>query len=130
LQQATVLGDIYVAVERAPEVSAAASMFATEWSDSARADNVAAPARGHDRQSGGVRHQRVRSADPRQHIRINNVTPQRLEQVRAISSRVAVDLQDLSRNIDTVDSCSMAWRVRERDGPGAPKLDYWFSRPV
>jgi virulence factor Mce-like protein len=128
LQQATVLGDIYVAVERAPEVSAAASMLppngrillAQTTSPPQLEDTIANLAAFVT--SGSV--QRIQDSI----IRINNVTPQRLEQVRAISSRVAVDLQDLSRNIDTVDSwLNGVAGTANAMALGAPKLDYWFS---
>ncbi len=128
LQQATVLGDIYVALEREPEVSAAAATvppdgripLAQTTSPPQLEDTIANLAAFVT--SGSI--QRVQDSI----IRINNVTPQRLEQVRAISSRVSVDLQDLSRNVDTVDTwLNGVAGTANALAMGTPKLDYWFS---
>lgn len=128
LQQATVLGDIYVAVERAPAVAADAATvppngripLAQTTSPPQLEDTIANLAAFVT--SGSI--QRVQDSI----IRMNNVTPQRLEQVRAISSRMSVDLQDLSRNVDTVDTwLNGVAGTADAMALGAPKLDYWFS---
>ncbi len=128
LQQATVLGDIYVALERAPEVAPDASTLppngriplAQTTSPPQLEDTIANLAAFVT--SGSI--QRIQDSI----IRINNVTPQRLEQVRAISSRVSVDLQDLSQNVDTVDTwLNGVAGTANALALGTPKLDYWFS---
>lgn len=128
LQQATVLGDIYVALERAPEPTAGAQMLAPDGriplaqttSPPQLEDTIANMAAFVT--SGSI--QRIQDSI----IRVNNVTPQQLDEVRAISSRVSMNLQDLSRNVDTVD----LWLNGVADTAGVisantPKLNYWFS---
>jgi virulence factor Mce-like protein len=129
LQQATVLGDIYVAIDRAAADAGAVSALAPDGhiplahttSPPQLEDTIANIA--HFVASGSI--QRVQESI----IRINNVTPEHAEQVRAIASRVSVDLKDLSDNIDTVDQ----W-LNGVAGTGqvladnAPKFQYWFSR--
>jgi len=128
LQQSTVLGDIYVAIGRSPEVSASASTLAANGriplaqttSPPQLEDTIANLAAFVT--SGSI--QRIQNTM----IRINNVTPERLEEVRAISSRVSVDLQDLSRNIDTVDLwLNGVAGTASAMATGSPKLQYWFS---
>ncbi|OPX12053.1 mammalian cell entry protein [Mycobacterium sp. AT1] len=128
LQQATVLGDIYVALERGPEMTTDESTLppdgriplAHTTSPPQLEDTIANMAAFVT--SGSI--QRVQDSI----IRINNVTPEKLDEVRAISSRVSVDLQDLSRNVDTVD----LWLNGVADtasviDASTPKLNYWFS---
>jgi len=128
LQQATVLGDIYVAIDRAPKVSNDASTLgpdgriplAQTTSPPQLEDTIANMAQFVT--SGSI--QRIQDTI----IRINNVTPERIEQVRAISSRVSVDLQDLSRKIDTVDQwLNGVAGTANAMALSVPKLDYWFS---
>ncbi|TPG32904.1 MlaD family protein [Mycolicibacterium hodleri] len=103
LQQATVLGDIYVSLNRpavaggggAPLPAGGRIPVAQTTSPSQLEDTLANLA--NFVASGSI--QRVQSAI----ININWVTPARAGQVREIASRVSRDLADLSNNIDTVD---------------------------
>jgi virulence factor Mce-like protein len=129
LQQATVLGDIYVAIERAPDQAPQEPPLPPDGripltqttSPPQLEDTIANLA--HFVASGSI--QRIQESI----IRINNVTPEHADQVRAIASRVSVDLQDLSDNVDTVDQ----W-LNGVAGTGqvlaanTPKVQYWFSR--
>lgn len=102
LQQATVLGDIYVALARTqPEEPPAPALSGGEKIPLAQTDS---PPQVEDTiaslatfvTSGSI--QRVQNTI----IGINRVTPQG-DAARAISSRVSADLADLSNGIDTVD---------------------------
>jgi phospholipid/cholesterol/gamma-HCH transport system substrate-binding protein len=128
LQQATVLGDIYVALDR-PSTAAGAGAplraggripVAQTTSPPQLEDTLANLA--NFVASGSI--QRIQSSI----IDINRVTPARAGQVREIASQVSRDLADLSGNIDTVDqwlngvsgtAAVMANRI--------PQLQYWFS---
>ncbi|BBY62667.1 MlaD family protein [Mycolicibacterium helvum] len=132
LQQATVLGDIYVAITRADQTAADQTgagpslppggriALAQTTSPPQLEDTIANLA--NFVSSGSI--QRIQNTI----IGVNNVTPERSEQVRAIASRVATDLRDLSDNVDTVDH----W-LDGVAGTGqvlathVPKLQYWFS---
>jgi phospholipid/cholesterol/gamma-HCH transport system substrate-binding protein len=103
LQQATVLGDIYVVLNRAaqPDESAVPPLgpdsrvpLAHTTSPPQLEDTIATLATFVS--SGSI--QRVQNTI----IGINRVTPQ-ADRARAIASRVAADLADLSNNLDTVD---------------------------
>lgn len=102
LQQATVLGDIYVALDRphgdqptAPALSRNGRIpLAQTTSPPQVEDTIASLA--NFVSSGSI--QRVQNTI----IGINRVTP-RGDTARKISSQVAADLSDLSKNIDTVD---------------------------
>lgn len=128
LQQATVLGDIYVAIQRAPEPTKPSSSvppdgripLAQTTSPPQLEDTIANIA--HFVASGSI--QRVQDSI----IRINNVTPGDAAQVRAIASRVSVDLKDLSDNIDTVDQwLGGVAGTGQVLADGIPKLQYWFT---
>lgn len=102
LQQATVLGDIYVALARPqPEAPRAPALGGGETIPLAQTDS---PPQVEDTiaslatfvTSGSI--QRVQNTI----IGVNRVTPQG-DAARAISSRVSADLADLSNGIDTVD---------------------------
>jgi hypothetical protein len=127
LQQATVLGDIYVALDRdrgaAPGIPLApgARIPAAQTTSPPQLEDTIANL-AHFVASGSI--QRIQDTI----LRVNKVTPERAEQVRAIASRVSHDLGDLSNNIDTVDQWLngvtgtvdvMANRI--------PQLEYWFS---
>lgn len=126
LQQATVLGDIYVAItpgdRPAPSVLPAGGriLLAQTTSPPQLEDTIANLA--NFVSSGSI--QRIQNSI----IRVNNVTPQRSEEVRAIASRVTTDLRDLSDNIETVDQ----W-LNGVAGTGqvlvthVPKFQYWLS---
>jgi virulence factor Mce-like protein len=128
LQQATVLGDIYVAIEPAPRAAAAAPSLAPDGriplvqttSPPQLEDTIANLA--HFVASGSI--QRIQESI----IRINNVTPQRADQVRAIASRVSVDLKELSDGIDVVDQwLNGVAGTGQALAANTPKLQYWFS---
>lgn len=102
LQQATVLGDTYVALERPRSGRAAPALkphgripLAQTTSPPQLEDTIANLANFVG--SGSV--QRAQNTI----IRINNVTPSQTGQLRELVKRVASDLQDLSTNIDVVD---------------------------
>jgi hypothetical protein len=102
LQQATVLGDIYVALSRPQEEASGSAALGPDGK--VPLAQTTSPPRLEDTianlanfvSSGSI--QRVQNTV----IGINRVTPQG-DTARAIASRVAADLSDLSQNIDTVD---------------------------
>jgi virulence factor Mce-like protein len=128
LQQSTVLGDIYVAFDRA--AGPAGSGVPLRAGDQIPVAQTTSPPQLEDTlanlanfvASGSI--QRVQNAI----IDINRVTPQRAEQVRAIASRVSANLADLSNNIETVDQ----W-LKGLSGTAdvmtkyIPQFQYWFS---
>ena len=103
LQQATVLGDIFVALDRPADAAGGGTALpaggripvAQTTSPPQLEDTLANMA--NFVASGSI--QRVQNAI----INVNRVTPARAGQVRAIASRVSRDLSDLSNNIGTVD---------------------------
>jgi virulence factor Mce-like protein len=128
LQQATVLGDIYVALDRSSTVAGGGGPLspggripvAQTTSPPQLEDTLANLA--NFVASGSI--QRIQSSI----ININRVTPARAGQVREIASQVSRDLSDLSGNIATADQWLngvsgtadvMARRI--------PQLQYWFS---
>lgn len=127
LQQSTVLGDTYVALDRSTTGDAAAALAVGERIPLAQ---TTSPPQLEDTLanlanfvgSGAI--QRAQDAI----IGVNNVTPSAQGQLRELVSRVAVDLTDLSNNIDTVDTwldgVSGTADVMARDGS---VYDYWFS---
>lgn len=126
LQQATVLGDIYLAIER-PSGAAKSALrdggripLAQTTSPPQLEDTIASLANFVN--SGSI--QRVQNTV----IRINRVTPERSEQVRAIASRVSTNLADLSENIYTVDQWlnGLAGTAQVMAN-SAPLFEYWFS---
>jgi phospholipid/cholesterol/gamma-HCH transport system substrate-binding protein len=101
LQQATVLGDTYVALERTPDAETAAPVrtggripVTQTTSPPQLEDTIASMANFIG--SGSI--QRAQNTV----IKINSITPPRPE-VRQMATRAAVDLSDLSNNIDNVD---------------------------
>lgn len=126
MQQATVLGDTYVALERVPGAGSAAPLgpggripIAQTSSPPQLEDTIANMANFIG--SGSI--QRAQNSV----ININRVTPPRPE-IRQIASRAAVDLSDLSNNIDNVDlwlkGLSETAKVMSTD---TPIFKYWFS---
>jgi phospholipid/cholesterol/gamma-HCH transport system substrate-binding protein len=130
LQQATVLGDIYVALDRPADAAGGGAPLqrggripvAQTTSPPQLEDTLANMA--NFVASGSI--QRVQNAV----IGINRVTPARAGQVHELASRVSRDMSDLSNNIGTVDQWLngltgtvdvMANRV--------PQMQYWFSPP-
>jgi virulence factor Mce-like protein len=128
LQQATVLGDIYVAFDRAP--AAAGAGIPLQPGGRVPLAQTTSPPQLEDTlanlanfvASGSI--QRIQNAI----IDINRVTPARAEQVRAIASRVSANLSDLSGNIGTVDQwlngLSGTVDVMTKY---IPQFQYWFS---
>lgn len=127
LQQATVLGDIYVALDRPAVVAGGLPLqaggripVAQTTSPPQLEDTLANLA--NFVASGSI--QRVQNVI----IDINRVTPARAGQVREIASQVSRDLSDLSGNIGTVDEwlngVSGTVDVLTRR---IPQLQYWFS---
>jgi phospholipid/cholesterol/gamma-HCH transport system substrate-binding protein len=128
LQQSTVLGDIYVAFDRA--AGPAGSGVPLRAGDQIPVAQTTSPPQLEDTlsnlanfvASGSI--QRVQNAI----IDINRVTPERSEQVRAIASRVSANLSDLSGNIETVDQwlngLSGTVDVMTKY---IPQFQYWFS---
>jgi phospholipid/cholesterol/gamma-HCH transport system substrate-binding protein len=129
LQQATVLGDIYVALDR-PSTAAAGGGGPVPAGGRIPVAQTTSPPQLEDTlanlanfvASGSI--QRIQSSI----ININRVTPERAGQVREIASQVSRDLSDLSGNIATADQWLngvsgtadvMARRI--------PQLQYWFS---
>jgi phospholipid/cholesterol/gamma-HCH transport system substrate-binding protein len=127
LQQATVLGDTYVALERAPDAGSAGPIgnggripVSQTTSPPQLEDTIASVANFIG--SGSI--QRAQNTL----IEINRVTPSRPE-IRQMASRAAVDLSDLSNNIDNVDvwlkGLSETAKVMTVSNP---IFDYWLSQ--
>lgn len=126
LQQATVLGDIYVALERAQPDSAAPALQAE---GRIPVSNTTSPPQLEDTianlanfvASGSI--QRAQQSI----IGINKITPPEAD-VRRLTSRVAVDLADLSDNIDTVDRWLQGLAgTADVMHTHLPAYEYWFS---
>lgn len=102
LQQATVLGDIYIALDR-PETGASAPALGP--GDTVPISATTSPPQLEDTiaslanfvSSGSI--QRVQNTI----IGLNRVSPDDNEGVRKVASRVATDLSDLANNVDLVD---------------------------
>ncbi|MCW2589791.1 MAG: putative Mce family protein [Mycobacterium sp.] len=128
LQQSTVLGDTYVALERPPAGESATSSvvaggrvpLAQTTSPPQLEDTLANLANFVG--SGAI--QRAQNTI----IGINHVSPAKAGDLRNMVSRVAVDLSDLSNNIDMVDKwldgVSGTADVMNRN---VPTYQYWFS---
>ena len=126
LQQATVLGDTYVALEHTPGTDSGAPLgpggripLAQTTSPPQLEDTIASMANFIG--SGSI--ERAQNSI----IKINRITPPRPD-IRAIASQVAVDLSDLSNNIDSVDL--MLKGISETASVAAastPQLQYWLS---
>lgn len=127
LQQATVLGDTYLALERSIDGSTAAPIqpggripLAQTTSPPQLEDTLANLANFVG--SGSV--QRIQTSI----MGLNRVTPARADELRAMVSQVAADLADLGNNIDVVDQ----W-LDGLAGTGAvldanrPSYEFWFS---
>jgi phospholipid/cholesterol/gamma-HCH transport system substrate-binding protein len=127
LQQATVLGDIYVALERpaasaapAPALASGATIpVAQTTSPPQLEDTIASLA--NFVTSGSI--QRAQNTI----IRLNRVLPSS-DEVRRLTTRVETDLSALSANIDTVDQLldGVAKTAAVMNGH-IPELQYWFS---
>jgi phospholipid/cholesterol/gamma-HCH transport system substrate-binding protein len=127
LQQATVLGDTYVALERPPDTDPAAPVgadgripIAQTISPPQLEDTIASLANFIG--SGSI--QRAQNSV----IKMNSITPRRPE-IRQMAARSAIDLSDLSNNIDTVDT----WLKGLSDTANVMSAStsifkYWFSQ--
>ena len=127
LQQATVLGDIYLALERprtggpaAPALGPGGRVpLAQTTSPPQLEDTIASLATFVS--SGSI--QRIQNTV----IRLNRLTPPS-DEVRRLTSRVVTDLSDLSANIDQVDQLlDGTSRTAEALNNRIPSLQYWFS---
>ena len=127
LQQSTVLGDTYLALERpssteaAPGVPAGGRIPLTQTTSPPQLEDTLANLANFVG-SGAV--QRAQNTI----IGINNVTPSKREDLRAMVSQVTTDLSDLSNNMDTVDKwlngVSGTAEVMHRN---LAVYRYWFS---
>jgi phospholipid/cholesterol/gamma-HCH transport system substrate-binding protein len=127
LEQATVLGDIYVALERPPTGGAPAPALAAggvipvaqTTSPPQLEDTIASLA--NFVSSGSI--QRAQNTI----IRLNRIVPSS-DEVRTLTTRVKTDLTALSANIDTVDQLldGVAKTAAVVNGH-IPELQYWFS---
>lgn len=126
LQQATVLGDTYIALEPASGADAAEPLppggripITQTTSPPQLEDTIASMANFVG--SGSI--QRAQNTV----ININKVTPPRPE-IREIASRAATDLSDLSHNIDNV-NLWLKGLSESADvmGSSTPKFKYWLS---
>ncbi|OCB17824.1 mammalian cell entry protein [Mycobacterium intracellulare subsp. yongonense] len=128
LQQATVLGDIYLALEPEPDAAAAKPLgpggripLSQTTSPPQLEDTIANLANFIG--SGSI--QRAQNTV----IRINNVTPPK-EEVHRVVSQVTTDLRQLSDNIKTVDSLlTGVSQTADVLGSHTASLSFWFSPP-
>lgn len=126
LQQATVLGDIYVALERPPANAPAPALkaggvipVAQTASPPQLEDTIASLA--NFVSSGSI--QRAQNTI----IRLNRVVPSS-DEVRTLTARVQTDLSALSANIDRVDQLLDGVSKTAAVVNGyIPQLQYWFS---
>lgn len=128
LQQSTVLGDTYVALDRRPADEGPAPALRpngripqTQTTSPPQLEDTLANLANFVG-SGSV--QRIQSTL----IGINNVTPSRTAELRNLVSRVAVDLADISNNIDTVDTWlqGVSGTAEVINGSNST-YQYWFS---
>lgn len=128
LQQATVLGDIYIALER-PQGEAPASASALPEGAVIPVSQTTSPPQLEDTiatmanfvSSGSI--QRAQNTV----IRLNRVVPAS-DEVRTLTARVETDLSALSDNINQVDELlDSAAKTAEVVQGHIPQLQYWFS---
>lgn len=127
LQQSTVLGDIYVALDRITEtgpadvISPGGRVPLSQTSSPPQLEDTLASL-ANLIASGSI--QRIQNSI----LEVNRVTPQRSERIHAIASRVSQDLSDLSTNVDTVDQwLSGVTGTTSVMKESLPKLQYWLS---
>jgi virulence factor Mce-like protein len=129
LQQATVLGDIYLALERPADADAAQTPLnpggriplVHTTSPPQLEDTIANMANFIG--SGSI--QRVQNTL----MTINRVTPPKAE-VHRVVSRITTDLQDLSDNVDTVDTLLKGVKqTTDVLAKRSPQLSFWFTKP-
>jgi phospholipid/cholesterol/gamma-HCH transport system substrate-binding protein len=129
MQQATVLGDTYIALEQAPDKATNSSAPPLRAGGRIPIAHTTSPPQLEDTianmanfvGSGAI--QRAQNTV----IKINRITPPRPE-IRAMASRVAVDLSDVANNIDDVDlwlkGVSETASVLDAR---APEVGQWFT---
>lgn len=128
LQQSTVLGDTYVALERPPAeetttvpVAAGGRVPLAQTTSPPQLEDTLANL-ANFAGSGAI--QRAQNSI----IAVNNVSPAKTEDLRNMVSRVAVDLSDLANNIDTVDEwLNGAAGTAEVANRNIETYRYWFS---
>lgn len=128
LQQSTVLGDTYVALERprsgdapAPTMGIAKRIPLAQTTSPAQLEDTIANLANFVG-SGSI--QRAQNTI----IGINNVTPSKAGEWHTLVSRVATDLSDLSNNIDTVDKwLDGVAGTADVMNRSLPVYQYWFS---
>jgi phospholipid/cholesterol/gamma-HCH transport system substrate-binding protein len=128
MQQATVLGDTYIALERAPDAASTKPLgpggripLAQTTSPPQLEDTIANMSNFIG--SGSI--QRAQNSV----IKINAITPPRPE-IRQMASRAAADLSDLSNNIDTVDTwLSGLSESAKVMSVNTKNFEYWLSPP-
>jgi phospholipid/cholesterol/gamma-HCH transport system substrate-binding protein len=126
MQQATVLGDTYIALERAPDAAAAQPLgpggripLAQTTSPPQLEDTIASMSNFIG--SGSI--QRAQNSV----IKINAITPPRPE-IRQMSARSAADLSDLSNNLDTADTwLSGLSESAQVMSVNTKNFEYWLS---
>jgi virulence factor Mce-like protein len=127
LQQSTVLGDTYVALERpptgdpAPSISPGGRIPVAQTTSPPQLEDTLANL-SNFAGSGAI--QRAQNTI----IGINHVTPAKQQDLRNMVSRVSTDLTDLANNIDTVDiwldGVAGTAEVMARNNP---TYQYWFT---
>lgn len=128
LQQSTVLGDTYLALERPPAAKARAA--ALRAGERIPQQHTTSPPQLEDTLANLANFVGSGSIQRAQNtiIGINHVTPANAGDLRNMVSRVAVDLSDLSNNIDTVDiwlnGVSGTAQVMNADNS---TYAYWFT---
>ena len=129
LQQATVLGDIYLAIDRAadtvptvpPLPPGGRIPLAQTTSPPQLEDTIANMANFIG--SGSI--QRAQNTL----IRINQVTPPK-DEVRRVVSQITTDLKQLSDDVDTVDTLiNSVQQTTNVLAARTPELNFWFSKP-
>jgi virulence factor Mce-like protein len=127
LQQATVLGDIYLALERPTDGTAPAPALAANGriplaqtiSPPQLEDTIANLANFIG--SGSIQ----RAQDTL--VKLNRITPPKAE-VRRVVSQVTTDLNDLSNNIDTVDTMiNSLEQTSNVVSAWTPQMSFWFT---
>jgi virulence factor Mce-like protein len=128
LQQSTVLGDVFVALERrqaddsaAPPLSPGGRIPLTQTTSPPQLEDTIASLATF-MSSGSI--QRIQNTI----IGLNRVSPSGQDAIRKLASRVATDLSDLGQNIDTVDhllngAAGTAQVLNNR----IPQFEHWFS---
>jgi virulence factor Mce-like protein len=126
LQQATVLGDIYVALERDQNAQLSGMLGPgglvplTQTTSPPQLEDTLANLANFVG-SGSI--QRAQESL----IKVNQVTPE-LQDIRSIASRAAIDLADLDRNIDTVDILIQGTSDTAAElAKNTPSFQFWLS---